>query len=128
MPTYEYECRACGHAFELFQGMSDPVKRKCPKCGKAKLERLIGTGSGVIFKGSGFYQTDYRSEGYKKDAEADRKSSKGVGAGGDEEKKESAADSKAAPEKSAESKPADKIEKKPAPAEPKSRSKKSSRK
>lgn len=73
MPTYDYICRACEHQFELFQSMNDPVKRKCPKCGKPKLERLIGTGAGVIFKGSGFYQTDYRSEGYKKAAEAESK-------------------------------------------------------
>lgn len=73
MPTYDYVCRACEHAFELFQSMNDPVKRKCPECGKSKLERLIGTGAGVIFKGSGFYQTDYRSDGYKKSAEAETK-------------------------------------------------------
>ncbi len=74
MPTYEYVCNACGHEFELFQSMSDGVKRKCPKCGKNSLERLIGTGAGVIFKGSGFYETDYRSEGYKKAAESEKKS------------------------------------------------------
>lgn len=73
MPTYEYLCRGCGHEFELFQSMTDPVKRKCPKCGKPKLERLIGTGAGVIFKGGGFYETDYRSESYKKAAEAETK-------------------------------------------------------
>ncbi len=76
MPTYEYLCQACGHEFELFQSMSASVKRKCPDCGKLKLKRLIGIGSGVIFKGSGFYQTDYRSDSYKKAAEADKKSSK----------------------------------------------------
>jgi len=75
MPTYEYRCQACGHEFELFQQMSEAVKRKCPACSKPKLERLIGTGAGVIFKGGGFYQTDYRSEGYKKAAEADAKPS-----------------------------------------------------
>jgi putative FmdB family regulatory protein len=73
MPTYEYKCAGCGHQFEQFQSMKDKTLRKCPKCGKAKLERLIGTGAAVIFKGSGFYQTDYRSEGYKKSAEADKK-------------------------------------------------------
>ena len=73
MPTYEYLCEACGHEFELFQAMSASVKRKCPDCGELKLKRLIGTGSGVIFKGSGFYQTDYRSDSYKKAAEADKK-------------------------------------------------------
>ncbi|MEE8156048.1 MAG: zinc ribbon domain-containing protein [Phycisphaerales bacterium] len=75
MPTYEYLCQACGHEFELFQSMSASVKRKCPDCGKLKLKRLIGIGSGVIFKGSGFYQTDYRSDSYKKAAEADKKAS-----------------------------------------------------
>src|SRR5262245_1462723 len=73
MPTYEYVCDACGHEFELFQQITAPVKRKCPKCGKPRLQRLIGTGSGVIFKGGGFYETDYRSESYKKAAEADKK-------------------------------------------------------
>ena len=62
MPTYEYRCTACGHEFEEFQSITAPVKRKCPKCGKPKLERLIGIGAGVIFKGSGFYETDYRSD------------------------------------------------------------------
>lgn len=75
MPTYDYACRACGHEFEEFQSITAPLKRKCPKCGKPKLERLIGTGAGFIFKGGGFYETDYRSEGYKKAAEADKKSS-----------------------------------------------------
>lgn len=74
MPTYDYICRACGHKFELFQQMSDPVKRKCPDCGKPKLERLIGIGAGVLFKGGGFYETDYRSDSYTKAAEADKKS------------------------------------------------------
>lgn len=73
MPTYDYVCDACGHAFELFQQMSDPTKRKCPECSKLKLRRLIGTGAGVIFKGSGFYETDYRSASYKKGAESDKK-------------------------------------------------------
>ena len=66
MPTYDYECDACGHTFELFQSISEPVKKKCPECGKLKLRRLFGTGAAVVFKGSGFYQTDYRSESYKK--------------------------------------------------------------
>ncbi len=64
MPTYEYECDACSHAFEALQSMTEPKLKKCPKCGKQKLHRLIGTGAGVIFKGSGFYETDYK----KKDA------------------------------------------------------------
>lgn len=74
MPTYDYECDACGHEFELFQSISEPVKRKCPECNKLKLRRLFGTGAAVVFKGSGFYETDYRSESYKKAAEKDKKS------------------------------------------------------
>jgi putative FmdB family regulatory protein len=74
MPTYDYQCDGCGHEFELFQQMSASVKKKCPECGKLKLKRLIGTGAGIIFKGGGFYETDYRSDSYKKDAAADGKS------------------------------------------------------
>ncbi|MFT5288037.1 MAG: putative FmdB family regulatory protein [Planctomycetota bacterium] len=74
MPTYDYRCDACGHELELFQSFSESAKRKCPACKELKLKRLIGMGGGVIFKGSGFYQTDYRSESYKKGAEADKKS------------------------------------------------------
>lgn len=77
MPTYDYECDACGHEFELFQSISEPVKRKCPECKKPKLRRLFGTGAAVVFKGSGFYQTDYRSDSYKQAAEKDKKSSSG---------------------------------------------------
>jgi len=72
MPTYDYECDACGHRFEKFQFISARALRKCPVCGKAALRRLIGPGAGVIFKGSGFYQTDYRSESYRKGAEKDK--------------------------------------------------------
>ena len=72
MPTYDYVCRACEHEFELFQSMKDAPKKKCPDCGRLKLERLIGTGAGVIFKGGGFYETDYRSDSYKKGAEAEK--------------------------------------------------------
>jgi len=60
MPTYDYVCAACGHEFEHFQKMSDGVKRKCPECGELKLKRLMGIGAGIIFKGSGFYETDYK--------------------------------------------------------------------
>ena len=74
MPTYDYECDACGHTFELFQSISEKVKRKCPDCGKPKLRRLFGTGAAVVFKGSSFYQTDYRSESYMKGAKADKES------------------------------------------------------
>ncbi|MBI5822061.1 MAG: hypothetical protein HZA88_24070 [Verrucomicrobia bacterium] len=64
MPTYEYECGKCGHHFELFQSMKEPAKKTCPQC-KGRVRRLISGGAGLIFKGSGFYITDYRSEGYK---------------------------------------------------------------
>lgn len=67
MPTYEYLCSNCEHAFEKFQSITANPLKKCPECGKMKLQRLIGTGAGIIFKGSGFYQTDYRSESYKQD-------------------------------------------------------------
>jgi putative FmdB family regulatory protein len=80
MPTYDYHCRACDHTFELFQGINDAVKTKCPECGKPKLRRLMGTGAAVMFKGSGFYQTDYRSESYKKRASEDTKPSSDSGA------------------------------------------------
>ena len=75
MPTYDYVCDACEHQFELFQSMKDRPVRKCPECGKLKARRLIGAGAGFIFKGSGFYETDYRSEQYKRDAKADREAS-----------------------------------------------------
>lgn len=98
MPTYDYECDACGHAMEVFQGINDPIKKKCPECGKNKLKRLFGTGAAIVFKGSGFYQTDYRSEGYKKAAKADSKKSDG----GDSK---AGGDSKSTSAKSSDSKP-----------------------
>ena len=66
MPTYEYKCGNCGYEFEQFQSIKARPLRKCPRCGKSALNRLIGTGAGIIFKGSGFYETDYRSDSYKK--------------------------------------------------------------
>lgn len=66
MPTYDYLCDNCGHTFEKFQQMSASPLKKCPQCSKMKLKRLIGTGAGIIFKGSGFYETDYRSDSYVK--------------------------------------------------------------
>ena len=73
MPTYEYVCNNCQHEFEQFQSIKARPIRKCPECGKLSVQRLIGAGAGIIFKGSGFYQTDYRSEGYKKAAESEKK-------------------------------------------------------
>src|SRR5512140_173533 len=95
MPTYDYECAACGHAFEQFQSITAPAIRKCPACKKSRVKRLIGTGAGIIFKGSGFYQTDYRSESYKSGAKAEAEKSSGAG-----KSTEGKADSK--PAKSAE--------------------------
>ena len=69
MPTYEYECTACGHRFEIFQSMTEKPKRKCPSCLRLKARRLIGAGAGIIFRGSGFYCTDYRSNDYKNRAD-----------------------------------------------------------
>ncbi len=74
MPTYEYACSECGHQFDQFQSIKSDALKVCPKCGRRSLKRLIGTGGGVIFKGSGFYQTDYRSDAYKRAAEAETKS------------------------------------------------------
>jgi putative FmdB family regulatory protein len=76
MPTYEYQCDACDHNFDEFQSFTEKPLKKCPKCGKPKLRRLFGSGAGVIFKGSGFYQTDYRSESYKAAAKAERPADK----------------------------------------------------
>ncbi len=73
MPTYDYMCESCGYEFEQFQTITAKSIRKCPKCGKRELKRLIGAGAGVIFKGSGFYQTDYRSASYKKAQESEKK-------------------------------------------------------
>ena len=71
MPTYEYECQKCGNRFEQFQSITAKPLKKCPECGRMSLKRLIGSGAGVIFKGSGFYQTDYRTENYKKAKESE---------------------------------------------------------
>ena len=70
MPTYEYECARCKKVFEQFQKITDPPLKKCPHCGST-VKRLISAGGGIIFKGSGFYETDYRSDAYKKKAQAD---------------------------------------------------------
>ena len=78
MPTYDYQCQSCGHSFEKFQSMTASTLRKCPKCGKLSLVRLIGSGAGVIFKGSGFHETDYRSESYKSDAKKDAPTSASI--------------------------------------------------
>jgi len=68
MPTYDYICQKCGHQFDLFQSITAKPLKKCPNCQKNQLKRLIGSGACIIFKGSGFYQNDYRNENYKKDS------------------------------------------------------------
>ena len=90
MPTYDYVCKACGARHEIFQSMSESAKRKCPACGKLALERQIGAGAGFIFKGAGFYETDYRSDSYKQGAKSEESASKDDGGGsskGDASKK-----------------------------------------
>lgn len=74
MPTYDYVCEKCNHTWEEFKSITAEPTKKCPKCGKLKARRQIGPGAGIIFKGSGFYETDYRSDSYKKAADADSKS------------------------------------------------------
>jgi putative FmdB family regulatory protein len=76
VPTYDYICAACGHALEIMQPMSEAPKRKCPECGKLKLKRQIGMGAGILFKGSGFYQTDYRSDSYNEGQKAEKERAK----------------------------------------------------
>ena len=73
MPTYEYKCLECNHHFEVFQSMTAELLTKCEVCG-GKVKRLIGPGAGIIFKGSGFYETDYRSKGYRESAQKDKQS------------------------------------------------------
>jgi len=73
MPTYEYVCRKCEHRFERFQSIMAKPIRKCPNCGRASAHRLVSAGAGIIFKGSGFYETDYRSDSYKKGSESEKK-------------------------------------------------------
>jgi putative FmdB family regulatory protein len=74
MPTYDYRCEACEHEWEEFHSINAQPVKKCPACGKLKAKRVIGPGAGIIFRGSGFYQTDYRSDSYKKAAKADKES------------------------------------------------------
>jgi len=111
MPTYEYSCEKCGQTFEAFQSMRDEPYRECPKdlCrlpkwGHGKVKRLLGTGAGLIFKGSGFYSTDYRSESYK--AAAKKDSPKASGSGDKSSKSDSAKSSSSGETKAAEKKPA----------------------
>jgi putative FmdB family regulatory protein len=82
MPTYEYECQKCDHHFELFKSIKDESAKRCPKC-KGRTKRLIGTGAGIIFKGSGFYMTDYRSKNYVEGAKKEKTDSGGGGSSGE---------------------------------------------
>ncbi len=81
MPTYDYKCNACGHLWEEFQSIMAEATKKCPECKKKKAERVISAGGGILFKGSGFYITDYRSDSYKNAAKADSSSSSSSGSG-----------------------------------------------
>jgi len=96
MPTYDYQCQACDHTFEKFQSITSSAIRKCPECGKLKVKRLLGTGGGIIFKGSGFYQTDYRSDGYKAAAEKDKPASSSASESTSSDSSAKTADSKPA--------------------------------
>jgi len=90
MPTYGYMCESCGYEFEQFQSITARPLRVCPECGKRGLRRLIGGGAGILFKGSGFYETDYRSESYKKAAEREKKAAEG----GEKKQQKAASESK----------------------------------
>jgi putative FmdB family regulatory protein len=107
MPTYDYRCPACGTDFEKFQKMSDPPAADCPSCGAAA-ERRMSAGAGLLFKGSGFYITDYRGEGYKKAAQSDAGAAPAPASASDKGEAKPAAESKPAPKP--ESKPAPKAE------------------
>lgn len=103
MPTYDYHCTKCGHELEIFHSMTESAKKKCPKCGKNGLERRIGAGAGFLFKGDGFYLTDYRSEGYKSDAKKDKESAAPAPSpapAASETKKEAKSEPKSKPKKS----------------------------
>ncbi|MHC4618127.1 MAG: FmdB family zinc ribbon protein [Planctomycetota bacterium] len=102
MPTYEYLCEDCGYEFEQFQAITARALRKCPDCGRPGLKRLIGVGSGIIFKGSGFYETDYRSESYKNGEKTEKKTAD-TGTG-DKKTKAKSKDSKSTEESKAASK------------------------
>ena len=75
MPTYEYRCKNCESEHDIFQSITENPKRKCPKCGRMKLERLISSGGGVIFKGSGFYETDYKRKSQPSGDTSDKETS-----------------------------------------------------
>jgi putative FmdB family regulatory protein len=119
MPTYEYKCDACGKEFEKFQPITSSPVKKCPKCGKNKVRRLISAGAGLIFKGSGFYITDYRDPGYSEKAKAD------TAAASEKPAESKPGESKSDSSKPSENKPAETKAEKPATTEsaPKAESK-----
>ena len=90
MPTYEYACSKCGHHFERFQSISAEPVKNCPKCNQTNVQRLIGGGNGFLFKGSGFYATDYRSSSYEKGKKADSTKTTSTSSTTTEKKKEKA--------------------------------------
>ena len=92
MPTYDYRCQACGAEFERFQKMSDGLLRKCPECGRLKLKRLMGAGAGIIFKGSGFYETDYKRKSSRNGSPSRSNTSAGSTAKESEQKTETSGD------------------------------------
>ena len=125
MPTYDYECEKCGYRYELFQSMKDEPKKRCPKC-KGKVRRLIGAGAGMIFKGSGFYVTDYRSDSYKNQKKSEtsegsksesksESQSKSESKSESQSKSESKSESQSKPESKSESKPDARKPEQPAP-------------
>jgi len=136
MPTYEYKCKSCGHKFEKFHSMTAASIKKCPECGKRTVERLIGTGAALIFKGSGFYITDYRDASYAEKAKADsapaktESDSKSPAAEAKPAANETKSETKAEAKSDAkpEVKPAAKAESAPAKSEPKPAAKSSSAK
>ncbi|MHC5211583.1 MAG: FmdB family zinc ribbon protein [Planctomycetota bacterium] len=112
MPTYDYVCDACHDSFEHFQGISEPLLLKCRECGKRKLRRLIGSGAGILFKGSGFYETDYkRASGASgktgNDIKDDKSSGDGTPAAGGGKQDKSGSGGDTPPKQPAEKKPAD---------------------
>ncbi len=104
MPTYEYECDRCAHTFERFQNMTDVPLKRCPKC-KGKVRRIIGSGAGLLFKGSGFYITDYRNESYKNASKSEQSASTGGEGGSAADKKTASTEPKGTKKKKPDSKP-----------------------
>jgi putative FmdB family regulatory protein len=101
MPTYDYACKECGHQFEAFQAMKDSLLTECPSCGTEALQRMIGAGAGLLFKGSGYYQTDYKK------SSSSPTSSSGSTTNGDASEKSATTESAPKTEAAASTKPTD---------------------